>query len=84
MCMPRARLLSHTHTHTHHARVAAKEEFENGNVVGLDVTTGEPFDPVMAGVLDNYIVKKQVGGATCARARALFFMHARLKFLVCD
>eukprot|EP00967_Tisochrysis_lutea_P070742 scaffold93482_cov16-Tisochrysis_lutea.AAC.1 len=36
-----------------------KEEFENGNVVGLDVATGEPFDPIMAGVLDNFIVKKQ-------------------------
>lgn len=37
-----------------------QEEFENGNVVGLDVSTGEPFDPIMGGVLDNYIVKKQV------------------------
>jgi len=37
-----------------------QEEFENGNVVGLDVSTGEAFDPIMAGVLDNLIVKKQV------------------------
>jgi T-complex protein 1 subunit zeta len=39
-----------------------QEEYERGNVVGLDVTTGEPFEPAMGGVLDNYIVKKQVRG----------------------
>ncbi|GFH25355.1 chaperonin complex component [Haematococcus lacustris] len=36
------------------------EEYEAGNTVGLDLATGEPFQPVLAGVLDNYIVKKQV------------------------
>lgn len=45
--------------------VCLQEEFENGNVVGLDVTTGEPFDPIMGGVLDNYIVKKQVCVCVC-------------------
>mmetsp|Transcript_351 Transcript_351/g.872 ORF Transcript_351/g.872 Transcript_351/m.872 type:complete len:535 (+) Transcript_351:137-1741(+) len=40
--------------------IKLQEEFENGNVVGLDVATGEPFDPIMAGVLDNFIVKKQI------------------------
>ena len=41
-------------------RAALQEEHERGNTVGLDVSTGEPFDPVLAGVYDNYIVKKQI------------------------
>mmetsp|Transcript_19081 Transcript_19081/g.32699 ORF Transcript_19081/g.32699 Transcript_19081/m.32699 type:complete len:534 (+) Transcript_19081:128-1729(+) len=40
--------------------IKLQEEHERGNVVGIDVTTGEPFQPAMAGVFDNYIVKKQV------------------------
>lgn len=41
--------------------IQLQEEHERGNAAGLDVTTGEPFQPDMAGVFDNYIVKKQVG-----------------------
>eukprot|EP00798_Chlamydomonas_sp_ICE-L_P009744 gene9744-7619_t len=41
--------------------IKLQEEHEAGTaVVGLDVATGEPFDPVMAGIYDNYIVKKQI------------------------
>ena len=29
-------------------------------VCGLDCATGEPMDPAMAGIYDNYIVKKQI------------------------
>lgn len=29
-------------------------------MVGLDVVTGEPMDPVTVGVYDNYIVKRQM------------------------
>jgi chaperonin GroEL (HSP60 family) len=39
---------------------SAQEEHENGNVVGLDVSTGEPLDPVLSGIYDNYLVKKQI------------------------
>jgi len=28
--------------------------------VGLDVASGEPSDPHLSGVLDNYIVKRQI------------------------
>lgn len=28
--------------------------------MGLDVASGEPADPHLAGVLDNYIVKRQI------------------------
>ena len=37
-----------------------QEEHERGSKVGLDITTGEPLDPQMAGIFDNYLVKKQV------------------------
>lgn len=34
------------------------EEHEKGNVVGLDVLTGGSCDPELAGIYDNYCVKK--------------------------
>lgn len=40
--------------------IKLQEEHENGNVVGLDVVTGEPLDPRLSGIYDNYIVKKQI------------------------
>ena len=35
------------------------EEHNEGHIVGIDVTTGEPFDPESEGVFDNYRVKRQ-------------------------
>jgi T-complex protein 1 subunit zeta len=41
--------------------IALADEVAKGTgPVGLDVTTGEPFDPTTAGVYDNYIVKQQI------------------------
>ena len=40
--------------------IALADEAAKGNKVGLDVTTGEPFDPTTAGVYDNFIVKAQI------------------------
>jgi T-complex protein 1 subunit zeta len=37
-----------------------QDEHDRGVAAGLDVNTGEPMDPVLAGVLDNYIVKVQM------------------------
>lgn len=37
-----------------------QEEHERGGSVGVDVATGEGLDPAMAGIFDNYIVKKQI------------------------
>lgn len=42
------------------AVIKLQEEFEQGNRVGLDISTGEPLDPQMAGIYDNYLVKKQI------------------------
>eukprot|EP00227_Mantoniella_beaufortii_P011673 CAMPEP_0197577326 /NCGR_PEP_ID=MMETSP1326-20131121/1996_1 /TAXON_ID=1155430 /ORGANISM="Genus nov. species nov., Strain RCC2288" /LENGTH=537 /DNA_ID=CAMNT_0043140381 /DNA_START=18 /DNA_END=1631 /DNA_ORIENTATION=+ len=40
--------------------IALTDEIAKGNHVGLDVTTGEAFDPKTAGIYDNYIVKAQI------------------------
>lgn len=37
-----------------------QEAAEHGGCVGLDVASGEPADPHLNGVLDNYIVKRQI------------------------
>jgi T-complex protein 1 subunit zeta len=42
------------------AVIALSEEAERGGCVGLDVATGDPTDPHLAGVFDNYLVKKQI------------------------
>ncbi|QRW21565.1 TCP-1/cpn60 chaperonin family (T-complex protein 1) [Rhizoctonia solani] len=36
------------------------DEQSSGNTVGLDLKTGEPFDPTVEGVWDNYRVKRQM------------------------
>lgn len=40
--------------------VALQDENSEGNVVGIDLQTGEPFDPTVEGIWDNYRVKRQM------------------------
>ncbi|EIM81251.1 T-complex protein 1 zeta subunit [Stereum hirsutum FP-91666 SS1] len=40
--------------------VALQDEATEGNVVGLDLQSGEPFDPTVEGIWDNYRVKRQM------------------------
>lgn len=37
-----------------------KDEQAEGNVVGIDLQSGEPFDPTVEGIWDNYRVKRQM------------------------
>ena len=37
-----------------------QSEHDAGNVVGLDQTTGDPIDPNVQGIFDNYSVKRQI------------------------
>jgi chaperonin GroEL (HSP60 family) len=37
-----------------------QDEQAEGNVVGIDLQSGEPFDPTLEGVWDNYRVKRQM------------------------
>lgn len=55
----------HGNSQQHHSwpelwTTAQQEEHEAGSVVGLDVATGEALDPVLSGIYDNYLVKKQI------------------------
>lgn len=40
--------------------MALEEEVSKGAVAGLDISTGDPMDPRLAGIYDNYIVKRQI------------------------
>ncbi|KAJ7045628.1 chaperonin Cpn60/TCP-1 family [Mycena alexandri] len=42
------------------AIVALQDEQAQGNTVGIDLVTGEPFDPTVEGIWDNYRVKRQM------------------------
>lgn len=53
---------------TQDVTIALQEEVERGNVAGLDIDTGEPCDPTVAGIYDNYIVKVQIINSACVHA----------------
>ncbi|KAJ1443263.1 TCP-1-like chaperonin intermediate domain superfamily [Sesbania bispinosa] len=40
--------------------IALTGEHDRGNIVGLSQNTGEPIDPQMEGIFDNYSVKRQI------------------------
>lgn len=40
--------------------ITLQDEHAKGNVVGLDLETGHPLDPIAAGIYDNFTVKKQL------------------------
>ena len=42
------------------AIIDMQEEHDRGNVVGFDISIGEPFDPTMSGIYDNFLVKQQI------------------------
>lgn len=43
----------------HDVIMALSEEHAEGHIVGVDLSTGDPFDPESEGVFDNYRVKRQ-------------------------
>ncbi|KAL5722187.1 T-complex protein 1 subunit zeta [Ranunculus cassubicifolius] len=45
---------------TQDAIISLTGEHDKGNVVGLNLHTGEPIDPEMEGIYDNYSVKRQL------------------------
>ncbi|KAI0063557.1 chaperonin-containing T-complex zeta subunit Cct6 [Artomyces pyxidatus] len=42
------------------AIVALQDEVAEGNIVGIDLESGEPYDPTVEGIWDNYRVKRQM------------------------
>ena len=52
--------------------IKLQEEYAKGNIVGLDVNTGEPIDPESIGVYDNFIVKRQcISGSAVITSQVL-------------
>lgn len=49
-------------------------EHDKGNVVGLNHHTGEPIDPQMEGIFDNYSVKRQIVNSGYVRTFHSFFV----------
>lgn len=54
---------------------ALQDEQVEGNVVGLDLKTGEPMDPVQEGVYDSYRVLRSLVASSAEIA---------IKLLLCD
>ncbi|KAB1211175.1 T-complex protein 1 subunit zeta [Morella rubra] len=53
--------------------IALKGEHDQGNVVGLNQHTGEPIDPQMEGIFDNYSVKRQIINSGSQELRMVTF-----------
>jgi T-complex protein 1 subunit zeta len=56
-----------------------QDELVQGNVVGLDLTTGEPMDPVQEGVYDSFRVLRNGIGSSSAIASNLLLCDEMLK-----
>jgi T-complex protein 1 subunit zeta len=56
-----------------------QEAYSKGNVVGIDVHTGEPFDPDTEGVYDNYIVIRNMIENSTVMAMQLLLVDGILK-----
>lgn len=49
-----------------------QDEFAEGNIVGLDLTTGEPMDPVQEGVYDSFrVLRNSIASSTAIGANLL-------------
>lgn len=53
-------------------------EHDKGNIVGLNQHTGEPVDPQMEGIFDNYAVKCQIINSGYAKDTIVFCALATL------
>ncbi|KAF3906208.1 hypothetical protein ABW20_dc0101522 [Dactylellina cionopaga] len=58
---------------------ALQDEHAEGHVVGLDLTTGEPMDPVSAGVYDSYRVLRNAIASSSSIASNLLLCDEMLK-----
>ena len=56
-----------------------QDEYLEGNVVGLDLTTGEPMDPAQEGVYDSFRVLRNCIASSTAIAANLLLCDEMLK-----
>lgn len=59
--------------------VALQEEQAEGNVVGLNLTTGEPMDPIQEGVFDSFRVLRNCIASSSGIASNLLLCDELLK-----
>lgn len=58
---------------------ALQEEHADGNVVGLNLITGEPMDPIQEGVYDSYRVLRNCIASSSGIASNLLLCDELLK-----
>jgi T-complex protein 1 subunit zeta len=58
---------------------ALQHEQAQGNVVGLDLATGEPMDPVQEGIYDSFRVLRNCIASSCGIASNLLLCDELLK-----
>lgn len=62
-----------------HPVSALQDEQVEGNVVGLDLKTGEPMDPALEGVYDSYRVLRNCVASSAEIAMNLLLCDEMLK-----
>jgi len=55
------------------------QENDDGNIVGLDLYSGLPIDPINEGIFDNYRVKQQIIDSTASTATQLLYIDEILR-----
>ena len=58
---------------------ALQDEQADGNIVGLDLNTGEPMDPIQAGVYDSFRVLRNCIASSSGIASNLLLCDEMLK-----
>lgn len=58
---------------------ALRDEFDEGNTVGLDLATGEPMDPTLEGVYDSFRVLRNCVASSAGIASNLLLCDELLK-----
>lgn len=56
-----------------------QDEYRDGNVVGLDLSTGEPMDPTLEGIFDSFRVLRNCVASSTGIASNLLLCDELLK-----
>eukprot|EP00004_Rigifila_ramosa_P025475 TRINITY_DN7620_c0_g1_i1.p1 TRINITY_DN7620_c0_g1~~TRINITY_DN7620_c0_g1_i1.p1 ORF type:complete len:540 (+),score=142.41 TRINITY_DN7620_c0_g1_i1:210-1622(+) len=59
--------------------IALQEEHQGGNVVGLDLDTGDAIDPQVEGIFDSYLAKRQMLQSASVIASQLLLIDEIIK-----
>jgi len=56
-----------------------QDEYRDGNIVGLDLSTGEPMDPTLEGIFDSFRVLRNCVASSTGIASNLLLCDELLK-----